>query len=103
MWAAPSLRSYHHLTKLFTHQTGDGCGRVGALLGVDDECGAREAEAEITRPARADASMLNQKKPHRIGEGEILVRESPETFHGAGVLARADGRDAQRFRLFNHG
>ena len=42
---------------------------------IDDQRAPGEAEMEVGRPARVDAEHLHDVKPHRIGQGQVLVGE----------------------------
>lgn len=76
------------------------CWRVALVL-MNDECCAGEAEVEVSRPACSDASFGHDVEAKRINQGEILVAKAADDVGGVGQAPRGRRQHAKRLQLFN--
>jgi len=68
---------------------------------IDDQRDPGEAEMEVGRPARVDAEHLHDVEPHRIGQGQILVREPAQQADSTGMFLDTDGNDLQWMQILD--
>jgi len=68
---------------------------------IDDQRDPSEAEMEVGRPARVDAEHLHDVEPHRIGQGQVLVRELAQQADSPGMFLDTDGNDLQWVQILD--
>jgi len=71
------------------------------LLAVRDEGDASQTQMTVCRPTRMDVLDVHEVQADGIGQGEILVGESPQHPNAARLLVRSDRGDAQRRQRFD--
>jgi hypothetical protein len=65
-------------------------------LTVRHQGDASQTKMTVCRPTRVDVLHVHQVQTDGIGQGEILVGESPQHPYAARLLVRSDRGDAQR-------
>ena len=68
---------------------------------IDDQRDPGEAEMEVGRPARVDAEHLHDVEPHRIGQGQVLVREPAQQADSTGMFLGTNGNDLQWVQILD--